>query len=432
GAISKETKKRYYVRSYKLDQTLARYVRVRPMSWEQGICMRFEIYGCKTSDYPCSGMLGMVSGQISDAQIVASSHADRGWVPENSRLLTGRSGWTQQQTKQPFRNEWLQVDLGQDKMVSGVLIQGGKHRDRNVFMKRFKVGYSQDAEQWTLVREENGTKPRVFAGNQNHDTPELRGLGAPLQARYVRLYPEKATPEGLGLRLELLGCDLDEPTTLPPSTVALVTMASGGASTFGATTGGPVTSPGREDGEEGPTLPPAGCVTEATEPVNTPGYLWFACDFDFSSLCGWSREGGLGAEWAYKSAHGAPNTGRDTPGLTCLPIAVPHGELCLSFWYQMPGEFTGSLHIKQRGPGGGAQLLWTVSGPLGWCWREGRVILPHAPSAYQVLVEGVADRRRTAHIAIGHFQILGTLEQVQCKDPETPTTPPTEVFKLRE
>lgn len=30
-------------------QSLARYVRIRPMSWEKGICMRFEIYGCRTS-----------------------------------------------------------------------------------------------------------------------------------------------------------------------------------------------------------------------------------------------------------------------------------------------------------------------------------------------------------------------------------------------
>lgn len=56
-------------------------------------------------------MLGMVSGQISDAQISASSFADRGWVAENVRLLTGRSGWTGQQTKQPFRDEWLQVGV---------------------------------------------------------------------------------------------------------------------------------------------------------------------------------------------------------------------------------------------------------------------------------------------------------------------------------
>lgn len=30
-------------------RTLARYIRIRPLSWEQGICMRFEIYGCRTS-----------------------------------------------------------------------------------------------------------------------------------------------------------------------------------------------------------------------------------------------------------------------------------------------------------------------------------------------------------------------------------------------
>uniref|UniRef100_A0A665XE86 Neuropilin-1a-like n=1 Tax=Echeneis naucrates TaxID=173247 RepID=A0A665XE86_ECHNA len=251
GAISKETKKHYFVRSYKVDlssngedwvtvkegskqkifqgnlnavdevhaflpkQTLARYVRIRPMSWEMGICMRFEIYGCRTSDYPCSGMLGMVSGQISDAQISASSYADRGWVAENARLLTGRSGWTGQQTKQPFRNEWLQVDLGQDKIVSGVVIQGGKHRDKNVFMKKFKVGHSLDGEEWTIVKEDNTTRPKIFSGNQNHDTPELKLMG-PFLTRFVRIYPERATAEGLGLRLELLGCELDEDTQTQP------------------------------------------------------------------------------------------------------------------------------------------------------------------------------------------------------------------------
>lgn len=53
------------------------------------------------------------------------------------------------------------MDLGQDKMVSGVVIQGGKHRDRNVFMKRFKVGHSLDGDEWTVVKEDNTTKPKV-------------------------------------------------------------------------------------------------------------------------------------------------------------------------------------------------------------------------------------------------------------------------------
>lgn len=128
----------------------------------------------------------MVSGQISDAQISVSSNADRGWVAENARLLTGRTGWTGQQVKQPFRNEWIQVgswwegvppggrgsfneapwscrqvDLGLEKMLSGVMVQGGKHRDKNVFMKKFRVGHSLDGEEWAIVKEDNSTKPKV-------------------------------------------------------------------------------------------------------------------------------------------------------------------------------------------------------------------------------------------------------------------------------
>uniref|UniRef100_A0A8D0A8C2 Neuropilin n=1 Tax=Sander lucioperca TaxID=283035 RepID=A0A8D0A8C2_SANLU len=438
GAISKETKKHYYVRSYKVDlssngedwvtmkegskqkifqgnhnptdearsffpkQTLARYIRVRPMSWEQGICMRFEIYGCRTSDYPCSGMLGMVSGQISDAQISASSYADRGWVAENARLLTGRSGWTGQQTKQPFRNEWLQVDLGQDKMVSGVVIQGGKHRDRNVFMKRFRVGHSLDGDEWTIVKEDNTTKPKIFIGNQNHDTPELRSMG-PLLTRFVRIYPERATNEGLGLRLELLGCELDDFTTTAPPTTAIVSTLP--VTTFGATT---------------------------TAPITVPEYVWFACNFDFSSFCGWTRVTGTGAEWLIQtnrapSIHRGPaldhmgriydNEGEEgkVASLASLPITAPDADLCMSFWYHMFGEHAGALHIKQRKEAEEGHIMWTLSGHQGNRWREGRVLLLRSSVSYQVVVEGVADRHSAGHIAVDDIQIIDGLNAEDCK-----------------
>ncbi|XP_029970069.1 neuropilin-1a-like [Salarias fasciatus] len=515
GAISKETKKHYYVRSYKVDlssngedwvtvkegskqkifqgnhnptdevravlpkQTLARYIRIRPMTWEQGICMRFEIYGCRTSDYPCSGMLGMVSGQISDAQISASSFADRGWVAENARLLTGRSGWTGQQTKQPFRNEWLQVDLGQDKMVSGVVIQGGKHRDRNVFMKRFKVGHSLDGEEWTIVKEENTTRPKIFVGNQNHDTPELRSVG-PLLTRFVRIFPERATTEGVGLRLEILGCELDDITTTAPPTTPLASTFP--MTTFGATTTAPITVPGTtptSDCEGGRTdcspeteapddydVVIAGGTTTASPIMDfIPAYLWFACNFDFSSYCGWTQETGAGAEWLIQS-NGAPSVHRgptldhtggpgnfiymqpmdgDAPSktgeeeeaeeervarLASLPITAPDSDLCMSFWYHMFGEHAGALHIKHRREAEDGHILWTVSGHQGSRWREGRVLLPHSSQSYQVVVEGVADRRSGGHIAVDNIQILDGLSTEECKDPETPTSPPTEIFIL--
>ncbi|XP_034039994.1 neuropilin-1a-like [Thalassophryne amazonica] len=502
GAISKETKKHYYVLNYKVDlssngedwvtvkegskqkifqgnrnptdevrsflpkQTLTRYIRIRPMSWEQGICMRFEIYGCRTSDYPCSVMLGMVSGQISDAQISASSYADRGWVAENARLLTGRSGWTQQQTKQPFRNEWLQVDLGQDKLVSGVVIQGGKHRDRNVFMKRFKVSYSPDGEQWTVIKEENGTKPKLFIGNQNHDTPELRSIG-PLLTRFIRIYPERATNEGLGLRLELLGCEVEELTTLPPPTTPAASTLP--MTTFGATITAPITVPGTtivtntEVLEDYDTFTGSLMVAEPTLDF-IPEYLWFACNFDFSSFCGWTREGAAGAQWLIQTngaaaVHRGPtldHTGG--PGnfiymqlseteplsktheedgdhekvarLVSPSITAPDADLCMSFWYHMFGEHAGALHIKQRKEAEAGQILWTVSGHQGSRWREGRVLLPHSSASYQVVVDGIADRRSSGHIAVDNIQIMDGLSAEECKDPEAPSSPSTEIFIL--
>ncbi|KAK7816141.1 hypothetical protein U0070_023624 [Myodes glareolus] len=83
GAISKETKKKYYVKTYRVDISsngedwitlkegnkaiifqgntnptdvvlgvfpkplITRFVRIKPASWETGISMRFEVYGCK-------------------------------------------------------------------------------------------------------------------------------------------------------------------------------------------------------------------------------------------------------------------------------------------------------------------------------------------------------------------------------------------------
>ncbi|XP_077580570.1 neuropilin-1a-like [Stigmatopora nigra] len=505
GAISKETKKHYFVRSYKVDlssngedwvtvkdgskqkifqgnhnptdevrvflpkQTLARYVRIRPMSWEQGICMRFELYGCRTSDYPCSGMLGMLSGQISDGQISASSYANRGWVAENARLLTGRSGWTGHQTKQPFRNEWLQVDLGQDKMLSGVVIQGGKHYDKNVFMKKFKVGYSLDGEEWTFVNEDNATKPKIFSGNQNHDTPELRSL-APVLTRYVRIYPERATSEGVGLRLELLGCEVDEitttasPTTLVPSTLPSSTM--GGTTTFPQTV--PFTTSQTNTNSKAPIdddFVTAEGVT-STDPIVDfiPDYLWFACNFDFASFCGWTTETGSGGEWLIQTGSGTPAARRmptlDHMGhvgnfilmhlttspyendedaermarLSSLPVTAPHVDLCLSFWYHMLGQHPGVLRIRQEVDQeldeGRRSILWTVSGHQGVRWREGRVLLPRSSQSYRVVVEGVADRQSTGHMAVDDIRILDVLDADHCKDPQVPPSPPTQIIIL--
>nr|XP_029482555.1 neuropilin-1a isoform X1 [Oncorhynchus nerka] len=478
GAVSQETKKTYWVKSYKVDvssngedwitlkegskqkvfqgntnptevarkrlpkATLTRYIRIRPVAWETGIALRFEVYGCKISEYPCSGMLGMVSGLITDAQITASSHTDRSWVPENARLLTSRSGWTLLPQPQPFTSEWLQVDLGEEKLVRGLIIQGGKHRENKVFMKKFRLGYSNNGSDWKMVQDASGNKPKIFEGNQNYDTPELRTV-EPLLTRYIRVYPERSTPAGMGLRLELLGCEIEAPT-IPPTTPAPPTAPSDDCDDDQASC-----HSGTGDDYEvtgGTTMP------EAMTDVDTiPAFLWFACDFGWAndpSFCGWTSEdsgfrwqiqssgtptlntgpnmdhtGGSG-NFIYTLATGAQET--EVARLVSPVVTVSQSDLCVSFWYHMFGSHIGTLHIKQRKEtvdGMADILLWTVSGHQGNRWREGRVLVPHSSKPYQVVIEGLVERKSWGDIAVDDIKILDNLNMADCKDPDVPTEP---------
>lgn len=113
------------------------------------------------SDAPCSSMLGMVSGQISDSQISVWPSAERGWLPEQARLLTGRTGWVVAHPQALGKNQSLELDLGFLRMVTGLILQGGKYRDLNIFIKRFRVMYSTNGTEWTYIQEENSNKVKV-------------------------------------------------------------------------------------------------------------------------------------------------------------------------------------------------------------------------------------------------------------------------------
>uniref|UniRef100_A0A8C6SGW1 Neuropilin n=1 Tax=Neogobius melanostomus TaxID=47308 RepID=A0A8C6SGW1_9GOBI len=455
GAISQETKKIYYVKSYKVDvssngedwitlkegskqkvfqgntnpsdvaktqlpkPTLTRFLRIRPVTWETGIALRFEVYGCKISEYPCSGMLGMVSGLITDNQITASSHTDRSWVPENARLLTSRTGWTLLPQPQPYANEWLQ------------------HRENKVFMKKFRLGYSSNGTDYKMVMDANANKAKIFDGNSNYDTPELRTV-EPLLTRFIRIYPERATPAGMGLRLELTPHpDPSHPhTPVPPSTRPSTTAS--------------------DDCDDDQT----NCHSGTGDTYDLTAFLWFACDFGWASnpsFCSWTSED-TGSRWQIQSS-GTPtlNTGpnmdhtggsgnfiytlatgppeTEVARLVSPVVSSPDADLCVSFWYHMFGPHIGTLHIKQRKQttdGPADILLWTVSGHQGNRWREGRVPVPRTNKPYQVVIEGLVERKSWGDIAVDDIRVMNGVSSAECKDPDFPTEPMLPEDRLNE
>ncbi|GCB61445.1 hypothetical protein scyTo_0011312 [Scyliorhinus torazame] len=254
GAISVDTSKVYFVSSYKLEVSsngedwmiyrqgknhklfpantdgnevvlntltppvLARFVRIRPQVWTNGISMRFELYGCQITNAPCSDMLGMLSGLIPDSQITASSTRDYHWSSGSARLVASRSGWYPRQPHPPPGTEWLQVALPIPKTISAIIIQGargasvvdgGTGGENKAFVRKFKLAYSMNGVNWTFVKESGGSRHKMFEGNMNYDIPEIRRFD-PVPARFVRVYPERWSPAGIGMRFELQGCDLLE------------------------------------------------------------------------------------------------------------------------------------------------------------------------------------------------------------------------------
>ncbi|XP_070711497.1 neuropilin-2a isoform X1 [Pempheris klunzingeri] len=452
GAVSKETQKSYYVTTFKLEVStngedwmvyrhgknhkifhantdpaevvlnrvpqpvLARFVRIRPQTWRNGIALRFELYGCQITDAPCSDLQGLLSGLLPDAQISASSSRDMVWNPGTARLVASRSGWFPAPAQPLAGEEWLQVDLGVPKTVRGVITQGarggdagsGATTDNRAFVRKYKVAHSLNAKDWNFIMDSKTSLPKIFEGNTHYDTPELRHFEE-IVAQYIRLYPERWSPAGIGMRVEILGCDLPEITT--PADTATPTLPSDSE-----TTTVPITT------------------TVATSPPSDS-----VCDFDYG-LCGWTHDPNAPLHWSlhshelnsYLYMDASLKTEQQQARLVSPVVAADSGPLCLLFSYQLWGEAQGHLKVLVRDAHNEEAVLWTLKDDQGPVWREGRTILPRSPKDFQVVMEGFFAHGTRGHIWIDNIHMSSSTPLKECTQPfsafspENPGKRPTE------
>uniref|UniRef100_A0A8C7YRW9 Neuropilin n=1 Tax=Oryzias sinensis TaxID=183150 RepID=A0A8C7YRW9_9TELE len=444
GAISKETLKSYYVTTFKLEVStngedwmmyrhsknhkifhgntdptevvlnrvpqpvLARYVRIRPQTWQNGIALRFELYGCQITDAPCSNLQGLLSGLLPDSQISVSSSRDVEWNPGAARLVASRSGWYPAPAQPITGEEWLQVDLGVPKLVRGVITQGSRGGDpgsgatteNRAFVRKYKVAHSLDAKDWNFIMDPKTSQPKIFEGNTHYDTPELRHFEETV-AQYIRICPERWSPGGIGMRVEILGCDLPEIST-PASTVTTTVPPDTETTTVPVTT---TASP-----------PPSDSV----------------CDFEHG-LCGWTHDPNSPLLWSMHSQgepppgtiiNGAPNsyiyidasvkTEQQRAKLISPTVAADTGPLCLIFSYQLWGEAQGHLRVLLRDPHNEESILWTLKDDQGPVWKEGRTILPRSPKDFQVVMEGFFERGTRGHIWVDNIHMSSSSPLKEC------------------
>lgn len=60
------------------------------------------------------------------------------------------------------------------------------------------------------------------------------------------------------------------------------------------------------------------------------------------------------------------------------PVLEPTPAICMSFWFNMFGEDTGSLNVKMRPiteDAGSATEIWSLNGDRGQGWNLGRIAI---------------------------------------------------------
>ncbi|XP_015231842.1 PREDICTED: macrophage mannose receptor 1-like [Cyprinodon variegatus] len=189
------------------------------------------VYSCEQK--VCLHGLGVEDGNITDIQLSASSsigsftaqkarlNGDSCWMPSGSgRKLVSKYPLTVSFMLSPQErpnwstlgktrcsalsasSSWIQVNLGQIRKVTGIVIQGCPQSDH--WVTKFKLQHSVDGTSW----KDYSADGEFFPGSTDRNIPETQLLGTPVSAQYVRLLPVEFNGQA-GLRFDVLGCTPD-------------------------------------------------------------------------------------------------------------------------------------------------------------------------------------------------------------------------------
>ncbi|XP_030749920.1 hemocytin [Sitophilus oryzae] len=143
---------------------------------------------------------------LPDSAFSASSVLSASFAPKYGKLntkITEKSGgsWAPQYTNQ---EQYLEVDLGQQEPVYGVIVQGSPLYDE--YVTSYMVLYSPDGfDFYYVLNEESPPRPQIFRGSIDGNTPVKQIFNKPFEASIVRIKPQTWN-NGISLRVEIIGC----------------------------------------------------------------------------------------------------------------------------------------------------------------------------------------------------------------------------------
>ncbi|XP_032886346.1 coagulation factor VIII [Amblyraja radiata] len=196
------------IKNYFNPPIIAQYIRVYPKPGVRSLALRMELLGCDLQS--CSLPLGMENRIIKDHQLSASTFwvSLSAWTPSLARL--NQKGFTNAWV--PKRNnphEWFQINFLHRKKITGIITQGASHMKQAMFVKEYIISYSDNRNSWTVIKDGQGMKNKVFIGNVDSNTQVQNTFDPPIFAQFLRVIPQ-AWQKNIALRIEILGCDTEQ------------------------------------------------------------------------------------------------------------------------------------------------------------------------------------------------------------------------------
>ncbi|KAF1386180.1 hypothetical protein PFLUV_G00115480 [Perca fluviatilis] len=156
---------------------------------------------------PYHRALGFESGSVTSEQISCSNQDQytgwySSWMPSNARLNNQGFGcaWL---SKFNDPHQWIQIDLMEVGVVSGILTQG--RCDADEWITKYSIQYrTVETLNWIYYKDQTGNN-RVFYGNSDRTSMVQNLLRPPIVARYIRLLP-LGWHTRIAIRMELLMC----------------------------------------------------------------------------------------------------------------------------------------------------------------------------------------------------------------------------------
>uniref|UniRef100_A0A915D6X7 receptor protein-tyrosine kinase n=1 Tax=Ditylenchus dipsaci TaxID=166011 RepID=A0A915D6X7_9BILA len=157
----------------------------------------------------CNRPLGMESGTIPDTHITASSSFDQQSTgPANARIRSeiGSGAWCPASQINASSQEWIQVELASESVISGVETQGRWDRGRGLeYATAYMLEYWRESlGRWARYKDSQGNE--IIKGNVDTQSSVLQLLDGSFVAKLVRIIPVSEVTRTVCLRFEVYGC----------------------------------------------------------------------------------------------------------------------------------------------------------------------------------------------------------------------------------